>query len=144
MVSVLKSSKPRCRLIGKENGFRVSLKLHELLGDKFANKISDNADFGVAVIIYIQNRIPLMVVSTCKLYLHREIGRASRHFLCFGWWWSECDATYRTLVTAAIVCWQSEAVNCGIPRSDFQLVRLCDDVTWFSQNESMYHSSIEH
>ena len=61
--SVLKSAKLRRDLTGNRNGFTyarpslgslVSPKLDELLGDKFANRISNNLDFDT---IKIQNRI---------------------------------------------------------------------------------------
>ena len=63
MDSVLKSAKLRRDLTGNRHGFtharpslggRVSPKLDELLGDKFANRISNNLDFDT---IEIQNLI---------------------------------------------------------------------------------------
>ena len=71
--SVLKSAKPHRDLTGSRNvvaqAWSVSPKSHELLGDKFANCISNNS----------------MVVSTCELYLQQEIYCASRQFPFFGW-----------------------------------------------------------
>ena len=50
-----------------------------------------------------------MVVSTCQLHLYQEIYRSSRQLPLFGWYWSECDVTYRIFAMAAIVCWQQIA-----------------------------------
>ena len=66
-----------------------------------------------------------IVVSTCKMYLYQEIYRALRHFLFFGWWWSECDVTYGILAMAAIVCWQSEA-NCTESKSGRNVCNTSD------------------
>ena len=66
MDSELKSAKLRRDLTGNRNGFtharpalrgRISPKLDELLGDKFANRISNNEDFDIFDTIQIQNRI---------------------------------------------------------------------------------------
>ena len=48
MDSVLKSAKPRRCLTGNRNDFaHASPKLHELLGDKFANRISNNSNSNI-------------------------------------------------------------------------------------------------
>ena len=83
MDSVLKSAKPRCGLTGNRNDFaHASPKLHELLGDKFANCISNNSNFNIFYTIEIQNQI--WIVSTSKLYLYQEIYHALRQFPFFG------------------------------------------------------------
>ena len=60
MVFVLKSTKPRRDLTGSRNVVAqarpVSPKLHELLGDKFPNCISNNSDSDIFDTIEIQNR----------------------------------------------------------------------------------------
>ena len=79
MLSALKSSKQRRILTGNRNVFAhvrpVSPKLYEFLGYKFANHIWNNCEFDISDIIERQNRIDLMVLSTCKLYLYKEIDR---------------------------------------------------------------------
>ena len=60
---------------------QVSPKLHEPLGDKLANCISNNSDFDIFDIIEIQNRIRIDFV----LYLYQEIYCASRQFPLFSW-----------------------------------------------------------
>ena len=61
MDSVLISAKPHRDLTGSRNVVAqarpVSPKSHELLGDKFANCISNNSDFDIFDTIEIQNRI---------------------------------------------------------------------------------------
>ena len=61
MDSVLKSARPRRGLTGSRNVVAqarpVSPKSHELLGDKFANCISNNSDYDIFDTIEIQNRI---------------------------------------------------------------------------------------
>ena len=98
MDSMLKSSKPRLILTWNRNGFThvwpVLRKLHEFLGYKFTNHISNNSDFDISDIIEIQNHIDLMVLSTCKLYLYQEIDRTSQHFSVF---WLVLKQVWRTI-----------------------------------------------
>ena len=88
---------------------QVSPKMHELLGDKFANCIPNNSDFDIFDIIEIQNRIRIDGrIDLWTVFVPRNI-------LCitaisvFRLGWSECDVTYVTLAMAAILCWQSKA-----------------------------------
>ena len=113
MDSVLKSAKPRRGLTGSRNVVAqarlVSPKSHELLGDKFANCISNNSDFDIFDTTEIQNRIRVNGhIDLWTLFVPRNIPCIAAVSV-FRLGWSECDVTYGTLTMAAIVCWQSEA-----------------------------------
>ena len=113
MDSVLKSAKPRRGLTGSRNVVAqaglVSPKSHELLGDKFANCISNNSDFDIFDTTEIQNRIRVNGhIDLWTLFVPRNVPCIAAVSV-FRLGWSECDVTYGTLAMAAIVCWQSEA-----------------------------------
>ena len=120
MDSVLKSAKPHRDLTGSRNVIAqarpVSPKSHELLGDKFANCISNNSDFDTFDTIEIQNRIRVNGrIDLWSVFAARNIPCVAAVSV-FRLGWRECDVTYGTLAMAAIVCWQSEA-DCAEPKS---------------------------
>ena len=121
MDSVLKSAKPRRGLTGSRNVVAqarpVWPKSHKLLGDKFANYISNNSHFYIFDTIEIPNRIRVNGrIDLWTVFVPRNIPYIAAVSV-FRLGWSECDMTYRTLAMAAIVCWQSEA-DCAEPKSE--------------------------
>ena len=98
MDSVLKSAKPCRGLTGSRNIVKqvrpVSPKSHELLGDKFANCISNNSDFDIFNTIEIQNRIRVNGRIDLWTVFVQKIHRASRQFPFFGW--VETSVTWHT------------------------------------------------
>ena len=117
---VLKSTKPPHGLTGSRNVVAqappVWPKSHELLGDKFANCISNKSHFDIFDTTEIQNRNRVNGrIDLWTVFVPRNIPCIAAVSV-FRLGWSECDVTYGTLAMAAIVCWQSEA-DCAEPKS---------------------------